>query len=91
MDGSVAGPVTLVIFSILGWILCQHQYPTAAVVVGMLLGGLIEDEALKSLQVSGGNLLHFADRPGVIIITSLLLISVAVTLWKKNQRNRAKV
>jgi len=91
MDGSVAGPVTLVIFSILGWILCQHQYPTAAVVVGMLLGGLIEDEALKSLQVSGGNLLHFADRPGVIVIASLLLISVAVTLWKKRQSNHLQL
>ena len=55
--------------------------------MGMLLGGLIEDEALKSLQVSGGDLLHFADRPGVMVIASLLLISVAVTIWKKKQKN----
>ena len=91
IDGSIAGPVTLVVFSILGWLLCRYQYPTAAVVVGMLLGKLIENEALKSLQVSAGNLLHFADRPGVIVILCLLIISVAVAAWRKQQRNHLTV
>jgi putative tricarboxylic transport membrane protein len=86
IDGSVAGPVTLIVFAMLGWLLSRHDYSPAAVVVGMLLGGLIEDEAIKSWQVSGGNLWHFADRPAVLVIFALLAVSVALGAWRRHRQ-----
>ena len=54
IDGSAAGPVALAIFAVIGWVLARYKYPPAAVVVGMLLGGLLENEALKTMQISSG-------------------------------------
>ena len=55
LDNSASGPITLVFFAIFGWVLARYKYPPAAVVVGMLLGGLVENEALKTMQISDGH------------------------------------
>ncbi len=64
VTGETAGPITLFVFALLGFALQRYQYPVAAVVVGILLGRMLETEFLRSYQLSGGNPLYIFERPG---------------------------
>ncbi len=86
IDGSMAGPVTFAVFSVIGWVLARYKYPAPAVVIGLLLGGMMEDEALKTFQLSNGNGLYFLDRPGAIALFVLILVSVGASIWVRRKR-----
>jgi len=82
----MSGPITLFVFSIMGWALSRYGYPVAAVVVGLLLGRLVETQMLRSYQVSGGELIYLLERPGAIAILILMLFSISFTAISKRRR-----
>jgi putative tricarboxylic transport membrane protein len=81
----MAGPVTLAIFSVIGWILARYKYPAPAAVIGILLGSMMENEALNTYQLSNGNPWYFLDRPGAMILMGLIILSVGASLWAKHK------
>ena len=60
IDGTIAGPITLVVFTLIGTLMVRYKYPVSATVVGLLLGRIMETESVLSYQISGGNLSLFA-------------------------------
>lgn len=86
VTNDMSGPITLFIFSIMGWALARYDYPVAAVVVGLLLGRLVETQMLRSFQVSGGELIYLLERPGAIGILVLMLFSMGYTAYSKRRR-----
>jgi putative tricarboxylic transport membrane protein len=90
LDNSAAGPVTLVFFSLVGWVLARYKYPPAAVVVGMLLGGLLENEALKTMQISDGHPSYMLERPAAIIIFVLMTFSLIYTILVRRKKALAQ-
>jgi putative tricarboxylic transport membrane protein len=89
VEGSISGPITLFIFSLIGFALVKFEYPVAAVVVGLLLGRMLETEFLRSYQLSGGNPLYVLERPAAMAIVAVMLFSMAMTGWSK--RRQAKL
>jgi putative tricarboxylic transport membrane protein len=85
VDGSMAGPLTLFIFAIIGYLMVRFDYPVAAAVVGLVLGRLLETEFLRSMQVSGGDLSYVFERPAAIAIFALMVLSLAATAWSKRR------
>jgi len=55
----ISGPLTLIFCSILGWVMTKYDYPVAATVVGLLLGGMAEDSLIR-LDLNGN--LYLTDR-----------------------------
>ncbi|BCJ90453.1 membrane protein [Terrihabitans soli] len=88
--GDVSGPITLFIFALLGFALVRYEYPVAAVVVGLLLGRMLETEFLRSYQLSGGNPLYLFERPAALAIVFIMLASLAMTAWGKRKQARAE-
>ncbi|APX91554.1 hypothetical protein BWR19_00505 [Halomonas sp. 1513] len=88
VDGSMAGPITLFVFSVIGWMMARYGYPVAAVVVGLLLGGLVETQLLRSNQVSGGDFTYLFDRPAAMAIIGVIVFSMGFTAWAKQRRKR---
>lgn len=87
VDNSASGPITLAIFAVVGYILKKYDYPAAAVVVGLLLGRLIETEALRSWQLGNGNFVEFvSNRPIAMGIFAVLVLSVGLAAWSKRRR-----
>ena len=91
VDGSMAGPITLFIFSVIGWMMARYGYPVAAVVVGLLLGGLVETQLLRSNQVSGGDFTYLFDRPAAMAIIAVIIFSMGFTAWAKRRRKRREL
>jgi putative tricarboxylic transport membrane protein len=86
IDGTIAGPITLVIFAIIGTIMIRYKYPVSAAVVGLLLGRIMETESILSYQVSGGHLSYLLQRPGAIAVVVVMVLSLTKTAWSKRRQ-----
>ncbi len=86
VEGSISGPITLFVFSLIGFLLVKFDYPVAAVVVGLLLGRMLETEFLRSYQLSGGDPTYLFERPGAMTIFGIMLFSMAMTAWGKRKQ-----
>lgn len=89
ISGSLSGPITLFVFAILGWAMVRYDYPVAATVVGLLLGGLLEDNVLRTWQISRGSIDYLFERPGAIGIFAVMILSIALTAWSRRRRAKA--
>jgi putative tricarboxylic transport membrane protein len=87
--GTIAGPITLVIFGVVGWAMVRYEYPVAAAVVGILLGRLLETQLLRSWQISGGELSYVLERPGALAILAIMVASILLAAYSRRRRIRA--
>jgi len=89
IEGSIAGPITLFAFAVLGWLLSRYGFPVAAVVVGLLLGRLIETEMLRAWQLAGGDPWYVLNYPWAMAIVALMVVSLSFSLRRDFRRRRA--
>jgi putative tricarboxylic transport membrane protein len=84
--GNMVGPVTVLVFAIIGWMMRRHSYPVAATVIGILLGRMAEGELLRSYQISGGDIGFILSRPIAMVLFLLLLVSLLYPLLQARRR-----
>jgi putative tricarboxylic transport membrane protein len=89
IEGSIAGPITLFVFAVVGWLLSRYGFPVAAVVVGLLLGRLIETEMLRAWQLAGGDLWYVLNYPWAMAIIALMVVSLGLSVRRDIRRRRA--
>ena len=68
----------LVIAGIIGFIMNKVSIPTAPLVLGFILGGLVEQYLRQALVLSFGNFFEFFSRPisgSFLVLTILTIIS----------------
>jgi putative tricarboxylic transport membrane protein len=90
VEGSISGPITLFIFSIVGFALVKFEYPVAPVVVGLLLGRMLETELLRSYQLTGGDLTYIFQRPATMAILAVMVFSLVMTAISKRRQSRVE-
>lgn len=64
--------------AVLGVFMKQHGYPVAPLVLGLVLGGMVESELRRSLAIGDGSISIFLDRPIALVILALAVLLVAV-------------
>jgi putative tricarboxylic transport membrane protein len=67
----------LVGFGVLGWMMKRYDWPAAPMVLGLVLGPLLENTLRQSLTLSHGSSLIFLSRP---ISALLLLMAIVIVL-----------
>lgn len=88
IQGSLSGPITLFVFAVLGWAMVRYNYPVAAAVVGLLLGTLLEENLIRTLQISRGDVSYLFERPGAMLIFALMFLSISLTAFSRWRRKR---
>lgn len=88
LTGNMVGPITVFIFSLIGWLMRRYEYPVAAMVIGLLLGKMAEGELIRSYQISGGDPAFLLGRPIAIVILILLVLSIAMPMIKRSRQRR---
>lgn len=88
IEGALSGPITLFIFAVIGWAMVRYNYPVAATVVGLLLGSLLEQNLIRTWQISRGDIGYLLDRPGAMLIFMLMLASMSLTAYSRWRRRR---
>lgn len=70
-------------FGIIGYILKRYNFSIAAVVLGIVLGQIIETGLRQGLMITQGSFLGFFARPGSGIILAITIIAMFFPLIKK--------
>jgi putative tricarboxylic transport membrane protein len=84
-SGGIFDVWVALLFGVLGFFMERFCFPVAPVVLGMILGPLVENSLRQSLLISDGNPMIFFSRP---ISCAFLLLSVLVVVYIAYSRIR---
>ncbi len=74
-------------FGIVGWILKKFDYPLSPIVLGLVLGSLIETNLQMTLIMGGASLFFTRPLSAVLLaITAILLAAPVLAEWKARRR-----
>jgi putative tricarboxylic transport membrane protein len=82
MNNSVQDLFMMVGFGILGYLLRKVDIPASPIILGMVLGDLMEQAMRQSLMISSGSLAIFVNRPISAFLLALAVISITNPYWK---------
>jgi putative tricarboxylic transport membrane protein len=81
INNSIVDVYTMAIFGLMGYYMRKANFPTAAVVLAMILGPMAERGFRQSLVMSKGNVLaYYAGRPICIILFVLIIIGLVTPI-----------
>lgn len=90
ITNSPYGVWVMLIFGVLGWLMEEHGIPVAPLVLGIVLGELLEQSFLTSLIKADGSLLAFFTRPIAGALGVATLVVWGWMLWTALRPARAK-
>ena len=70
--------VTVAAFGVIGFVMERNGYPVAAMVLGIVMGTMVEQSFVTSLIKSDGSILPFFNRP---VAAVLAFFTIAAVLW----------
>lgn len=73
-DGLVLSLIFLCISGVIGYYMRLYEFPLAPVILGVVLGGRMEESFRQSMSMSRGNLYAFLDRPIVVLFLVLAVV-----------------
>ena len=81
----------VLILGLLGWIMEENGFPVAPMVLGMVLGKIVEESFTNSMIKADGNIIAFFDRPiagGLaFVFFSIWLLPIVTRLVKRRNRS----
>lgn len=92
LTNSAFGIVLMLVIGLLGWVLEENGFPVAPIILGLVLGGMLERTFLTSMIKSGGDFSAFFERPIAAVLGCLVVVvwgSVAVRFVRK-RKGKAK-
>jgi TctA family transporter len=76
----------MLIAGLIAWMLEENGFPITPLILGVVLGGMLEDNFISSMIKSDGNFAAFFSRP---IAATLGVLTIAVWFWPLLRRRRA--
>jgi putative tricarboxylic transport membrane protein len=76
----------MLFFGFLGFILRELKFPMAPMILGLVLGDLLEKNLTRGLVLSGGSVVPFFTRPVCVVLAAITVLSI---LWSIPSLNRA--
>lgn len=78
VNNSIADIYMLILFGLIGYVMMMLRIGSAQLVLGIILGPMMEENLRRSLALSDGNALVFFERP---LSASFLGVALLVVLW----------
>ena len=72
-------------FGLLGYVLKKADYPLTPLVLGVILGGMLEENFRRAVKLSGGDYLVFFKKPIALAFILLAVLSVLPPVLKKRK------
>lgn len=89
--------VFLLIFGLVGLVMRLNGFPSAPLILGLILGALMEESMRRALQISGGEWSIFLEKPISLTLLILAALSLGIPVLKRGinhlrlQRQSARV
>lgn len=82
----------MVIFTVLGYLLLNTGFPLTPMILGLILGPIMERSLRTAMMASGGSVVPFFTRPFSLALVVLTVASLGLTLFfKRLERNRPEL
>ena len=78
INNTVFGVVLILVFGLLAFVLEENGFPTAPAILGVVLGGMLEENFVTSMIKADGNPMVFFSRP---IAGGLAAVAFLIVLW----------
>jgi TctA family transporter len=79
--------VLVAVFGMVGYVMEKNGYPVAAMVLGIVMGTMVEQSFVTSLIKSDGSLLPFFDRPVSAVLAAMTITALLwpgfIWIWKR--------
>ena len=66
-------------FGVVGYVMNTFNYPVAPLILGMILGPMLEENFRRALLVSRGDFTVFLSRPVSAVLLALAVVAIVVT------------
>src|SRR4051794_23887370 len=90
IGNNMFGVVTVASFGIIGYLMEANGYPVAAMVLGIVMGTMVEQAFVTSLIKSDGSILPFFERPISAILAAFaigaMIWPVLLWIWQRMRR-----
>ncbi len=86
IGNSTSDVILMLIFGVLGYLMKKFRYDGAPMVLGLVLGPMLEESFRECLMLSRGDFSIFVSRPvsiGFLVVAFLLLIIPVITQRKR--------
>jgi putative tricarboxylic transport membrane protein len=71
----------MLLFGVIGYPLRKMKYPDAPLILGLILGPMLDENLRRGLILNGGSLVPFFTRP----ISIILIILILMALFSRSQ------
>ena len=78
INNTVFGVLLILVFGLFAFVLEENGFPTAPAILGVVLGGMLEENFITSMIKSDGRFLAFFERP---IAASLGVATLLIWAW----------
>ena len=75
--------VLLLVFGLIGLVMRLYGFPAAPMILGLILGALMEESMRRALQISGGDWSIFIDKPISLTLLLIALLSLGLPIVNK--------
>jgi TctA family transporter len=82
ITNSINAVVIMLVGGVLGWIMEENGFPVAPVILGLVLGEMLEQNFMTSMIKADGEFLVFFSRPIAATLGVLTLVTWAWIIWK---------
>jgi TctA family transporter len=79
--------IVMLVFGVLGWVMVQTDWPRPPLILGLVLGGLVESNLFLSVDNYGLEWLGF---PSVLILFAFILVGTFYPLFQRWREKRSK-
>ena len=83
MNNSTQDLYIMVMFGVIGYLMKRVDIPAAPVILGIVLGKLMEEKLRQSLVISDGSLLIFVTRPISLFLLFMAVVAITNPYWKQ--------
>lgn len=92
LDNSVFDVMTAVVFGAVGYLMRLARFSPAPLLLGLVLGPILEQNLRRSLLLSRGDPMIFLERPiaGSVLAVGAVLVVALVMIEIRNRRKRAR-
>jgi TctA family transporter len=82
MTNSLYGVVLMVTMGVFGWLLEEHGVPVAPLILGLVLGEMLEQNFMSSMIKADGSLIGFLSRPIAGVLGVCTMAIWALMIWR---------
>ncbi len=91
INNSMFGVVVMIVLGVIAWILEAHRFAVAPIILGIVLGPLVEQNFTTSMMIARGDPIAFFERPiAAVLGIFTLLIWAAVLISAVLRRGRRR-